>query len=258
MTDTSKLETSKPASDLIHGLFTPLARKLEMVRNYPGVTQEMIAEALDEANVSGLLGRYEAESPEYPRLDVVVTVYRESVLATFLYARDRMREAFGEGFSQWEHAYGEGVDENRIRLLEGVPDHRNCVRIEVLDLRDCCEPQKRTLPERDGYMPSAFRVPRSATFAPIYAGAQSPRWVRQMSTADDDVPWVICGGIELNDPCLDKLWGALPGVRLFEGKAELFAMKCDCWVYPNCAMPSLWTRETVGTHHRYQFIYGKG
>lgn len=217
-------------NDLIHGRFTPLARKLEMVKAWPGITEEMLASALEEAKVSGRLGRYEAESPKNPLLEVVVTVYRESVPATLLYARNRMRQVFGnEKFSQWEDAYGQEVDDNRVRLLKDVPDHRDCVRIEVVDLGE-------NLNRKDGFLPKDIRNAKSATFAPIYAAAQSSEWVRQMD--GENVPYALCGGLELSVPG-DGPWAILPYVNRDGSRASrLGGYWCDYRCHDG-ALPSL-------------------
>lgn len=218
-----------PVFRLIHERFTPLAEVLEAVKRYPGVTEADVEKALAEATESGRLARYEEESPKNPLLVTVVTVYRASVPETLCYARDRMADAFGDTFTQWEEAYVEGVDENRVRLLEGAPDHRNCVRIEVVDLGAHWD-------LKNGFIPKNVRSPKSATFAVIYAAAQNPEWVRQMNGRD--VPYALSGGLELNVPGRG-LWASLPYVWRSGDEAGLDGH----WLgrrYRGYALPCLW------------------
>lgn len=218
-----------PTFRLIHGRFTPLAEKLEVVKRYPGVTEADITAALETARSSGRLARYEEASPENSLLDVVVTVYRASVPETLLYARDRMRDTFGDAFAQWEDVYGQNVDENRVRLLEGVPDHQNCVRIEVVDLGAHWDP-------KNGFIPKGVRSVKSATFAAIYAVAQNSEWFRQMD--GKTVPYALVGGLELNVPGND-LWADLPNVWHNGARAKLDGN----WLgarYRGSALPCLW------------------
>lgn len=218
-----------PVFRLIHGRFTPLAEVLEAVKRYPSVTEADIALALEEAQRSGRLARYEEASPKNPLLTPVVTVYRATVPETLCYARDRMAEAFGDTFAQWEEAYGSGVDENRVRLLEGAPDHRNCIRIEVVDLGAHWDP-------KNGFIPKDVRSIKSATFTVIYAAAQNPEWVRQMNGRD--VPYALSGGLELNVPGYD-LWARLPDVWHRGGEAGLDGR----WIgyqEHEYALPCLW------------------
>lgn len=215
---------------LIHGRFTPLAEKLESVKNYPGVTEADIAQALEMAQDSGLLARYEAASPKNPFLDAVVTVYRGSVPETLLYARDRMKETFGEDkFYQWEDAYGKNVDGKRVRLYKDVPNHTNCVRIEIVDLAANWNP-------KDGFVPRDSRNSKSAAFSVIYAAAQNPEWVRQMDGVK--VPYALVGGLELNVPG-HETWTNLPGVWRAGDGAKFDGDWC-AGRYRQDALPSLW------------------
>lgn len=206
-----------PEFCLIHDLFTPLVDKLKLVRSYPGVTAEQIAAAVEEYDASERKKSYDAAIETHLLLDTVVTVYRESVPATLLYARERMRDTFGEDhFDELDEAYAQGVDDERVRLLQGIPDLRNCVRIEVVDLGAHFNP-------KDGFIPKDIRGSCSATFAVIYAAAQNPEWVWQMDSSK--VPFALVGGLELNVPGFDE-WSGIPHVWPCGGKAMLYGNHC--------------------------------
>lgn len=214
---------------LIHGRFTPLGDKLAAVRKYPGITNEMVDAAIANFEKSELRPRYEIASPMNPFLDAVVTVSRDSVLETLLYARDRMRDTFGDRFEQ-EEAYDRDMNKYRLRLLEGVPDHRNCVRIEVVNLAHGWNPKQ-------GFLPDEVRSANSASFAVIYAAAQNPEWVRQID-GGTTVPCVIAGGLEFNVR-RDTSYALLPAV-LHSGRRTQLSFVLRHVYYNNHAMPCIW------------------
>ena len=202
---------------LIHGRFHALAQKLEMVRQWPGVTSQQVDAALKEAQ--GRITLFEQASPSEPLLNIVVSVYKEDAPSTLKYARDRMRDTFGDTFSQWDDAYGKEIDENRVRYLQGedgqpiVPVYRNCVRIEVVDLGAHFN-------KKDGLIMQDVRGKDSAHVAVIYAAAQDPAWVLQID--GNNVPWCIAAGLEL---CVSgyAAWVSSPSVVCNDDEAGLGA-----------------------------------
>jgi len=202
---------------LIHGRFKPLDDKIEMVRQWPGVTEKQIEVALDEAK--DRIARFEKESPENPLLNIVVSVYQDDAPSTLIYARDRMCETFGDEFWQWDPAYAEGIDENRVRYLQDedgntiVPVYRNCVRIEVVDLGAHFN-------RKDGTIAKDVRGKDSAHFAVIFTAAQDPTWIRQID--DEQIPWVLACGLELSVPRCD-VWMNSPSVGRRGDEARLSA-----------------------------------
>lgn len=171
---------------MVKPYFTPLREKLQLVRSYPGITDVVIDKALHEAQASGLLARYEAERRRNATLDAVVSVYLDTVPATFLYARD-IADRNGCGYHHWY----EDIDHTRIRLMKGVPDHRNCVKIEVLDLAANWHRGA------DALVPKRIRDRNSAHAAVIYAAAQNPELMEQMD--GECLPRnIILGGYEFN------------------------------------------------------------
>lgn len=223
-----------PAFRLIHGRFNPLADKIEVVKRWPGIAGRFsdadFTRAMKEAEAR--IARFERESPERPLINVVVSVYLDTPHATFAYARDRMRDAFGDKFRQWSDAYHSNIDEKRIALIDDVMDHRNCVRIEVIDLGANWRP-------KEGMIPKDTRGKNSAHAGVLYAAAQDPEWVRQMNPSQG-VPFALAGGYKLNVPDYDP-WMDAPRVDFCRdaGKAGLYAFRCDC---PDCkaALPLLW------------------
>ena len=202
---------------LIHRRFHALAQKLEMVRQWPGVTSQQVDAALKEAQ--GRITLFEQASPSEPLLNIVVSVYKEDAPSTLKYARDRMRDTFGDTFSQWDDAYGKEIDENRVRYLQGedgqpiVPVYRNCVRIEVVDLGAHFN-------KKDGLIMQDVRGKDSAHVAVIYAAAQDPAWVLQID--GNNVPWCIAAGLEL---CVSgyAAWVSSPSVVCNDDEAGLGA-----------------------------------
>ncbi|MDD5251036.1 MAG: hypothetical protein PHT12_00205 [Patescibacteria group bacterium] len=199
-----------PSFRLIHGWFTPLVEVLEMARAYPEVSGIAIDAALREFSESGLAGRYEAELPRNEFLHTAVCVYRESVPATLAYARDRMRDAFGDKFRQYQPVYRADLAK-RVRLADNATDHpHNTVRIEVVGLADKWD-AKRGVVARGVHG-------RAAHAAVIYAAAQNPTWVSRMN--GETVPGAIVGGY-----CLDEYgggaWEHSPYVAFFDGCAHL-------------------------------------
>ena len=186
-----------------HGRFRPLEDKLELVREWPGVTDEMIDAAMEEAK--DRIARFMAESPNNPLLDIVVSVYLDDVISTFEYAMQRMQEAWGDKLDLDNRAKGSMIHKSEplVRYLENeggrtiVPVFRNCVRIEVVDLGANFDPKK-------GIFAPEVRGKNSAHFAVVYAAIQDPVWVSQID--GKKVPEVEACGLELNDPYCALEW----------------------------------------------------
>lgn len=212
-------------------LFAPLADKLALAKSWPGIDPEDVDNALAEASQSGTLAGYEAESPHTPLLDIVVTAYRESVPATLLYARDRMREVHGDLYHQQDSAYGVGVNERRVRLLEGTkPFVPNRIVIEVVDLG---ANRGEDLSSRDVHMAP---VEQLAGFAVLYAASQSPKWVRRMD--GEKVPYVFAAAILLDVTADGKSYACMPRLWRIGAHAEL-AVGCVDQRHFGSALPVL-------------------
>ena len=123
-----------PAFRLIHGRFTPLADKLQVVKTWPDINPADVDTAFALATENGTIAGYNAEVGKNVHLDAVVTCYRESLPATLLYGRDRMKDTWGDKYSEWTEAYAQGVDEKRVQAIPGAkPFVPNRVVIEVVD-----------------------------------------------------------------------------------------------------------------------------
>jgi len=210
---------------LIHGRFTPLDRKLELVRSWPGVTGADLDRALREGKRRIVL--FDRESPNSPLLDIVVSVYRPTAWETLSYARDRMSEAHGDDFRQWPDAYASFL-EGRVRYLEGAGAPAGGVRIEVVDLGANHAPA-------GGMVPRDARGPDSAHAAVVCAAAQDPEWVRQMGGGS--VPYAIAAGFELDVPGYDR-WSHSPYVCRVGGEVHLNAGRVGDRYY-STALPLL-------------------
>ncbi|MFH1046770.1 MAG: hypothetical protein V1738_00560 [Patescibacteria group bacterium] len=214
-----------PIFRLIHGRFNSLEDKLALVCGWPGVTEEMVQAALEEGKER--IALFERESPANSLLDIVVSVYLPTAYGTFSYARDRMRETFGEEFWQWEDAYAE-ISPDRVRWLDGVAVPLPGVRIEVVDLGA-------NFDSENGMVPAEKRGPHSAHAAVIYAAAQDPEWIQQMDGAS--VPYAIAAGLELDIPGYDR-WSDSPFVHRDGDGARLNADHVGDG-YHRTALPSL-------------------
>lgn len=204
-----------PAFLLIHGHFAPLARKIAQVKSWLGINPADVDAAVALAKENGTIAGYEAEVADNPLLDIVITVYRESVPETLVYARGRMREVHGDSYYQWDDAYAEGVDEKRVKLLEGAkPFTPNRIVVEVVDLGANWN-RKDGVVGRDIQKAQATQL---AGFAVLYAASQSPGWVRQMD--GEKVPHALAAGLLLNVHDYDE-WAYMPTVWLNGGNAEL-------------------------------------
>lgn len=221
---------------LIHGMFHPLKDKLEMVRDWPGVTGDKVDAAFVEAR--DRIRRFDEESPHNNGLNIVVSVYHGTAHETLAYARDRMVDTFGNDFWQWDDAYASGIDENRVRYLQDsngntiVPVYRDCVRIEVIDLFANWN-------QRRGMEPHYVRNASSAHAAVFYSAAQDPDWVWTMD--GKKVPYALAGGFEVNVNVPDdsEPWSYVPRVARNERVACLCA-RGDAYRFHDTSLPSLW------------------
>lgn len=224
-------EAPSASGELIHGMYHSLSDKLETVRSWPGVTGAMLDAALKEATDSGRIARFDAESPDDKGLNIVVSVYQDNAPDTLVYARARMKDTFGERFSQWDEAY---LTHGRVRYLRDdqghiiVPVYRNCVRIEVVDLFASWNRKR-------GMVPCDIRNTNSAHFAVLFVAAQDPDWVWAMD--GEKVPYVVAGGLELNVPGYDQ-WASVPGVGRDGREADLYGY-WHGFRYSDTSLPSL-------------------
>jgi hypothetical protein len=225
-----------PAFRLIHGRFHSLEEKVEIVKAWPGVsdrfTEADFTRAVEEARDSGLLDRFGTESPKNPLLNVVISVYLGSVVETFLYGRDRLRDAFGEKFAQWDNAYETPDLHKRLVLLDGIKTVTNCLKVEVIDLGANWNRER-------GFIPKDIRGAKSAHVQVLYAGVEDPDWVRQMNP-DQGVPYALMGGYVLSVPGSDDGTG-LPGLWFSRehGRARLHGI----WYgirYHVSSLPVVW------------------
>lgn len=210
------LMREQPAFKLIHGRFTPLADKIAMVKTWPDINPADVDVALATAMENGTIAGYEAEVGKNPFLDIVVTVYRASIPATVVYARERMREAWGEKYSEWEEAYAENVDDDRVKAIEGAKTFTpNRIVIEVVDFGANWDRQNGIVLETV----QKAQAPKLADFAVIYNAVQSPKWVEQMD--GEKVPYALVAALLLNVPG-DASWRYSPRVWCSGGKAKLY------------------------------------
>ncbi|MFC1638912.1 hypothetical protein ACFL26_01420 [Patescibacteria group bacterium] len=210
---------------LVHGRFTPLDRKLELVRSWPGVTGDDIDRALRAGRAA--IDLFNRESAGNQLLDLVVCRYLPTAWETLSYARDRMREAHGDRFWQWGDAYGSSL-ENRVRYLKGITAPTSGLRVEVVDLGANFDPA-------NGTVPTDVRGPASAHAAVVYAAAQDPEWVRQADGRN--VPYALAAGFELDVPGFDR-WSDSPYVCRLGVEARLSAHHLGDR-YHSAALPSL-------------------
>ena len=195
-----------PAFRLLHGRFAPLQDKIAQVKSWPGINPADVDAAVALAMENGTIAGYEAESGKNPLLGIVITVYRESVPATLLYARDRMRESHGDRYYQRNAAYAEGVNEKRVKLLEGSkPFTPNRIVVEVVDLGANWNRKDGVI----GRNVQKAQASQLASFAVLYAASQSPEWVRQMD--GEKVPYALAAALLLNVPGCDG-WACMPSV----------------------------------------------
>lgn len=211
----------QPAFRRIHGRFAPLQDKIAQVKSWPGINPADVDAAVALATENGTIAGYEAESGKNPLLDIVITVYRESVPATLLYARDRMKESHGDRYYQWDAAYAEGVDEKRVKLLEGSKSFTpNRIVVEVVDLGANWN-RKDGVIGRDVQKAQASQL---ASFAVLYAASQSPEWVRQMD--GEKVPYALAAALLLSVPDYDE-WADMPSVWHNGAHAKLSGHRVD-------------------------------
>ena len=221
-----------PAFRLIHGRFTPLADKLEVVKTWPDINPADVDTAFALATENGTIAGYNAEVGKNVHLDAVVTCYRESLPATLLYGRDRMKDTWGDKYSEWTEAYAQGVDEKRVQAIPGAkPFVPNRVVIEVVDFGANWN-------KRDGTKLKDVQKAQAgqlADFAVLFNASQSPEWVQQMDGTN--VPHAIMAALLLSVPEYGaqshspfvwrnggraKLSGSHVGFRFSEGAMPVF------------------------------------
>ena len=211
-----KAAMQDPAFRLVHGRFTKLADKIAMVKSWPGVKPADVDAAFEAAKADGTIAGFEAESPRNHLLDIVIVVYLATLWETLLYARERMRETWGEDkYNEWEAVYAQGVDENRIKAIVGAkPFVPNRIVIEVVDFGANWNP-------KDGTVLAEVQKTQAdqlADFAGIYNASESPKWVEQMD--GKKVPYSIAAALLFNIPDFSG-WFDSPGVWLNEVGARL-------------------------------------
>ena len=204
-----------PAFRLIHVRFPPLADKLEVVKTWPDINPADVDTAFALATENGTIAGYNAEVGKNVHLDAVVTCYRESLPATLLYGRDRMKDTWGDKYSEWTEAYAQGVDEKRVQAIPGAkPFVPNRVVIEVVDFGANWN-------KRDGTKLKDVQKAQAgqlADFAVLFNASQSPEWVQQMDGTN--VPHAIMAALLLSVPEYDAqsysphVWHDGDGARL--------------------------------------------
>ncbi len=242
---------------LVHGRFTPLADKIAMVKTWPGINPADVDAAFATAMENGTIAGYEAEVGKNPFLDIVVTVYRESIPATVVYARERMREVWGDKYSEWEAAYAQDVDDDRVKAIPGAKQFTpNRIVIEVVDFGANWN-------LKDGVVLEEVQKSQAAqlaSFAVIYNAVQSPKWLWQMD--GKKVPYALVAALLLNVPnhrrdreteemerammyalIIDRplpyeAWRYSPSVLRDGGEARLSGDYVGCRFH-NCAVPVL-------------------
>lgn len=193
------------ASELIHGRFTPFADKIRMVKAWPGINPADVEAAIETAMENGTIAGYEAEVDKNPFLDIVITVYRESIPATIIYALQLMKGVWGDRYDEWDTAYAQGVDGERVKAIPGKQFIPNRIVVEVVDLGANWN-------RKDGVVLEEVQKAQAselADFAVVYSAAQSPKWVEQMD--GNDVPYALVPALLLNVPRFD-LWSFTPCV----------------------------------------------
>lgn len=180
---------------LIHGIFTPLAGKIAIVKRWPGINPEDVDAALATAMENGTVAGYEGNVADSPFLDIGVTVYRESIPATTIYARERTKEAWGARYTEWDKAYAQGVDDVRVKAIPGAKLFTpNRIVIEATDFGANWNR------ERGTHMADVQRLQAGdlADFAVIYNAVQSPPWVEQMD--GENVPHALVAALHVHVP----------------------------------------------------------
>lgn len=204
-----------------------------MVKAWPNINPEDVDAAFATATENGTITGYESEVAGNPFLDIVVTVYRESIPATLIYARERMKEAWGEEkYSEWEAAYAQGIDDDRVKAIPGAKQFTpNRIVIEVVDLGANWN-------RKDGIVLEEVQkaqAPKLADFAVIYDAIQSPKWVEQMD--GDNVPYALVAALLLNVPGSGS-WRYSPRVWRGGDKAKLSGYRVGSRFYGS-AVPVL-------------------
>ncbi len=191
---------SNVTSELVHGLWTPLANKVAMVKTWPGINPDDVDVAVATAMSDGTMAGYEAEVGNNTRLDAVVTIYRESLSATRVYACMCMCEAWGKAYS---HAPVFDRSDAVKRITEGRPFLPNRIVIEVVDFGANSKQQNN---DSISCVQRA-QAPHLADFALIYNAAQSPQW--GLWLAEKQAPYPVLGGLLANESH-QKPWSHSP------------------------------------------------
>ena len=173
---------------LIHGRFSPLDQKIEAVRRWPGVTEEMIQAALKEG--ANRIRAFESLSPHNPLLDIVPVVYAEDAFLTFKYLYGRISDAVGGAIGSAFHVREDG----HIRYRDGIDAPTNCVRIELVHLGYGYPGL-----HQDYYLQGLI-TPMSAHAAVLSAVALDPEWFVQTATSPESVPVPLMPGFEIRIP----------------------------------------------------------
>ena len=221
------------ADQLIHGRFHTLQDKIQMVKSWPGIDGRFIEEdftrAVEKAQDSGLLKRFEAASATNDLLDVVVSVYLADHIETFNYGLSRVQTALGMNGAPfaWSEGYGSGLKQ-RLRLFKGIDEEPNTIKVEVIDTGAYWNVVR-------GCVPKNSRSKRSAHVPVLFAGAQDPDWVRQMGP---DVPCALMGGYVLTVPHQGGAGAWVPVLNNAE-ECKVGAALHDR-LYRASALPTVW------------------
>ncbi|HCC83416.1 TPA: hypothetical protein DEP96_01040 [Candidatus Uhrbacteria bacterium] len=204
--------------------FTPWWKKLKQLKKYPGLTQDDIDFA--RAQTDEIMMKHDLDNARktQPFLDIVYTVHRATVPATLIYLRDRMKDAHGSQFWQWDAAYAEGVDDKRVKLIPGSPEFiPNRVIAQLIDFGANWEPVNglvcsQVQAKQANQAEKLKRAKLLAGFGVLANAAQSKGWVRQMD--GQRVPYALAAALLLNVPGYDE-WSSTPRVCPFDGGACL-------------------------------------
>jgi len=223
----------------LDGLFIPILDVVELVRTWPGINQKDVDVALAYAMTNGLLSRYQVAVKKNPLLCMVVNVTRESVPATLLYVRERMRESL-LGYNEWREAFVSGVDDKRVRLINNArPFKPNHVSIEVIDLGANWEPNECIVPQTI----QATQADKLAGFEVLYAAVQHSGYLPRIDFKN--VPAPFAGAVLLNVQGYGE-WTQIPVVvkveKFSNGKIVGYEFTCCRSIesQTNVSMPTYW------------------
>ncbi len=226
---------------------------LEIVRSWPGVTEEAIQEAIQDAQTvvcdDGVVAnddhigrKYDYARDDHPLLRVVVTVYKATPHETFLYALERIKETYGESVCDLDPIFASDEFQDCIRLREtAAPDYRNCIKIELVNfgthaLGVSSEGDWST--KRNGAHASA-----------LFALAQHIELIADMKDEDDDGMWLMpllqiygYSARFTSDPDHWAGWEPCPEVWVDKGILKIFIGTGDGKT--NCqTQPILWVDD---------------